>query len=186
MRKKRIRFAGLVLTAFALAAVMTAAACAEAEPQKQNDDGRGYAAAGVEEQADETKNKNADMEEAAKNAELKIAVGGTVLTASLEENSSAQALEQLLADGPLTIEMRDYGNMEKVGALGAELPENNEELTAQAGDLILYQGDSFVIYYAQNTWNLTRLGKIRHTTADELKEILGNGDVTVTLSLNKE
>ena len=65
MRKKRIRFAGLVLTAFALAAVMTAAACAEAEPQKQNDDGRGYAAAGVEEQADETKNKNADMEEAA-------------------------------------------------------------------------------------------------------------------------
>ncbi len=185
MQKKRIGFVRLILTAFFLAAVMTAAACAEAEPQKQNDDGRGYAAASVEEQADKTKNKNADMEEA-KNAELKIAVGGTVLTASLEENSSAQALEQLLADGPLTIEMRDYGNMEKVGALGAELPENNEELTAQAGDLILYQGDSFVIYYAQNTWSLTRLGKIECITADELKEILGNGDVTVTLSLNKE
>ncbi|MGD8403742.1 MAG: cyclophilin-like fold protein [Anaerolineales bacterium] len=41
----------------------------------------------------------------------------------------------------------------------------------------------FVIYYAPNSWNFTRLGKINTVTAGELKEILGEGNVTITLSL---
>jgi hypothetical protein len=40
-----------------------------------------------------------------------------------------------------------------------------------------------VIYYAPNNWNFTRLGKIDDVTAEQLKAILGEGDVTVTLSL---
>ena len=40
-----------------------------------------------------------------------------------------------------------------------------------------------MIYYDTNSWNFTRLGKIQDITADELKELLGDGDVTVTLSL---
>lgn len=74
--------------------------------------------------------------------------------------------------------------MEKVGNLGTNLPTNNEQITTEAGDLILYQGSALVIYYAPNSWNFTRLGKIQNVTADELKEILGDGNVTVKLSLN--
>lgn len=73
--------------------------------------------------------------------------------------------------------------MEKVGSLGQDLPVNDEQITTEAGDLILYQGNSFVIYYAPNTWNFTRLGKINGVSAEELQDILGEGDVTVTLSL---
>ena len=73
--------------------------------------------------------------------------------------------------------------MEKVGSLGASLPRNDEQITAKPGDLILYQGDSFVIYYAPNSWNFTRLGKINDVTQEKLKEALGNGDVKITLSL---
>ena len=108
----------------------------------------------------------------------------TVLTASLADNSSAQALRELLAEGPLTIDMRDYGSMEKVGPLGTELPRNDEQIFTEAGDLILYQGNSFVMYYAPNSWNFTRLGKINNMTADELREVLGDGSVTVTLSID--
>lgn len=79
--------------------------------------------------------------------------------------------------------MQDYGDMEKVGSLGQDLPTNDEQITTEAGDLILYQGNSFVIYYAPNSWNFTRLGKINDVTAEELWEILGESDVTVTLSL---
>lgn len=114
---------------------------------------------------------------------LHIQVNGTTLTAGLEDNSSARALAELLAEGPLTIEMRDYNRMEKVGSLGRNLPANDEEVTAQAGDLILYQGGQFVIYYAANTWNLTRLGRIQGVTAQELRDILGGGDIRATLSL---
>ena len=39
-----------------------------------------------------------------------------------------------------------------------------------------------MIYYDKNSWNFTRLGRIDNATADELKQALGSGDVTVTLS----
>ena len=115
---------------------------------------------------------------------LNLQIGDTQLTADLVENSSTEALQELLADGPLTLELQDYGNMEKVGSLGAELPRNDEQITTEPGDLILYQGNAFVIYYAPNSWNFTRLGKIRDTSEEELRELLGDGNVTVTLSIS--
>lgn len=114
---------------------------------------------------------------------MKITIGNTVLTATLEDNSSARALEERLAQGPVTIHMEDYASMEKVGDFGFQLPTNDKRTTTKAGDLILYLGSSFVIYYDRNSWNFTRLGTIDHISAKELKQILGDGDVTVTLSL---
>ena len=109
---------------------------------------------------------------------------GTVFTATLVENSSAEALKALLAEGDLTIEMSDYGNMEKVGPIGQSLPRNDEHITTSPGDLILYQGSNLVIYYATNTYTLTRLGRIDNVEEDELRTALGEGSVTVTLSLD--
>lgn len=114
-----------------------------------------------------------------------LTIGDTVLEATLADNSSAEALKELLADGPVTINMRDYASMEKVGSLGTSLPRNDEQITTEPGDLILYQGNAFVIYYEPNSWNFTRLGKINDVTQEELKEVLGNGDVEVTLSLGE-
>ena len=115
---------------------------------------------------------------------LTITVGNTKFIATMANNSSAKALMELLSKNPLTIQMKDYGGFEKVGSLGQDLPTNDEQITTGAGDLILYQGKHFVIYYATNSWNLTRLGKINNATGDELKTALGNGNVTVTLSIN--
>ncbi len=109
-----------------------------------------------------------------------IKIGDTTLTATLVDNSSTKALKNML---PLTIEMNDYGNFEKVGSLGTTLPRNDEQISTDAGDLILYQGNSFVIYYDKNSWNFTRLGKINNVSKSELKKILGSGSVTVTLFL---
>jgi hypothetical protein len=117
---------------------------------------------------------------------LYLHIGRTTLTATLVENSSTEALKRRLAQAPITINMQDYGNMEKVGSLGTTLPRNDERITTAACDLILYQGNSFVIYYAPNTYSLTRLGKINNITAQELKNILGSGNVTVTLSLSQD
>ncbi len=114
-----------------------------------------------------------------------IKIGDNTLTAELADNSSADALKEMLSEGSITIEMSDYANFEKVGDLGKSLPRNDEQITTEAGDLILYQGNSFVIYYDTNSWNFTRLGKIKDISADELKNILGDGDVTVTLFLEK-
>lgn len=112
--------------------------------------------------------------------------GGKTFTATLTDNSSAQALLEQLAKGDITVKMEDYGNMEKVGSLGIRLPRNDRPTTTGPGDLILYQGQYFVVYYDTNSWNFTRLGKINHASQADLKAALGKGDVTVTLSLDKE
>lgn len=115
---------------------------------------------------------------------MKITVGDTVFTAVLADNSSVEALKGLLAEGPLTINMSDYAGMEKVGSIGTILPRNDKQITTEAGDIILYQGSSLVIYYDTNAWSLTRIGKIQDATRAELLEALGDGEVTVTFSLD--
>ena len=117
---------------------------------------------------------------------MKITVGDKILTAVLADNSSADALKEILVSGPLTIDMSDYGTMEKVGPIGQSLPTNDEQITTVPGDIILYMGNSLVIYYDTNSWNFTRLGKIQDITQEELKEILGADNVAVTFSLEEE
>lgn len=123
---------------------------------------------------------NADME----NNKIRLTVeGGRTFTATLVDNTSAQALVEQLAKGDITVDMEDYAGMEKVGTLGISLPRNDRPTTTGPGDLILYQGHNFVIYYDTNSWNFTRLGKIDNVSQTELKAALGEGDVRVTLSL---
>ena len=112
---------------------------------------------------------------------LKISVGGYELLATFEENASAEAFIELLSQGPLTVEMADYGGFEKVGPLGTTLTRSDTQITTQPGDVILYQGSQITIYYGTNTWNFTRLARIDDPSG--LGEKLGAGTVSVTFSL---
>ena len=111
--------------------------------------------------------------------------GKSELTATLADNSSALAFFDLLLAGPVTIKMSDYGNFEKVVPIGTSLPRNDTQITTQAGDIILYQGNQITIYYDTNSWNFTRLGKVDGVTQAELKKVLGKGDVTAVFEILK-
>lgn len=114
---------------------------------------------------------------------IAITANGSTMTATLADNSSAEALAALLEEGPLTVDMSDYASMEKVGPIGQSLPTNDEQITTGAGDIILYQGSALVIYYAPNSWSFTRLGRIDDEFVGSLRDTLGTGDVQVTLEL---
>ena len=114
---------------------------------------------------------------------MKLTVNGHEMMATMENNTSAQALRIMLKQGDKTISMRDYGGMEKVGMLWKGLPSNNENITTEPGDLILFMGSSFVVYYERNSWDFTRLGHIDNVSQEQLKNILGSGRVKITLSL---
>ena len=116
---------------------------------------------------------------------LLITINGKTLTADFADNSSAKALAEALAKSSITYQADDYGNFEKVGDLGQTFPKNDENITTEPGDIILYQGHNLCIYYAQNTWSFTRIAKIKGISKDELKEFLGEGEITVTLSVEK-
>ncbi|MCR4734343.1 MAG: hypothetical protein K5829_05005 [Treponema sp.] len=98
------------------------------------------------------------------------------ISAVLEDNSSAQAFYRALQKEAITVLMHDYGSFEKVGSLGQSFPRNDQQITTEPGDIILYQGKNIVIYYDENSWSFTRLGKVEGLSQAELKRILGSGD----------
>jgi len=112
---------------------------------------------------------------------IKLKVNNHVLNVKLEDNSAAKSLMDRLKNGDITIHGEDYGNFEKVGELGFSLPRSDKYITTSAGDIVLYNGDEISVFYDSNSWSYTKLGKIQDTS--NLKKILGNGDVTLVLSL---
>ncbi len=183
-----------------LALLLTITACGSSQEEQNSDKNSEFKsssassnAASEEEKEWKTETEQAEIQSAesawentekeATEMKLKIQVGDTTFTATLAENSSVDALKKLMADGPLTLNMSDYANMEKAADLGVTLPQNNEQMNTQAGDIILYQGRTFVIYYDTNSWSLTPIGKIDNADAESLRAALGSGDVTVILSL---
>ena len=123
--------------------------------------------------------KEEDMTE-----KLYITIGNQTLPVTLVKNNATEALMAALAANPITYEADDYGGFEKVGALGMSLPTNNQQLTTQAGDVILYSGNQIVLFYGSNSWSYTRLGRIDYESLEQLKSFLkaGQGRVSVTLS----
>ena len=112
---------------------------------------------------------------------MEMMIGDTPVTVDWEENESVEALEELAAEG-LTIEMSMYGGFEQVGPIGQSLPANDAQTTTASGDIVLYSGNQLVVFYGSNSWSYTRLGKIVDKTPEEMEDLLGSGDVAVTLS----
>ena len=112
-----------------------------------------------------------------------LKVGGNSMTATLTDNEATRELTKLLEQCDITKRMSDYGGFEKVGALPKSFPTSNTQITTVPGDIMLYQGNQMVIFYGSNSWSYTRLGKIDGATASNLRQFLGNGDITLTLSL---
>ena len=114
---------------------------------------------------------------------LKIHVNDTTFTATLEENSSAKAFAEFLSQGDMTLDMHDYGSFEKVADLPRSFPRNDKQIDTDAGDIILYQGNSITIYYDKNSWNFTRQARIDNVNKKRLQQILGKGNVKATFSV---
>ena len=118
--------------------------------------------------------------EAARSMTLKI--GNKTVDVTWEDNASVEELKKLAASG-LTIKMSKYGGFEQVGSIGQAITRDDKQTRTKPGDIVLYSGDQIVMFYGSNSWRYTRLGKI-NLTEKELKDLLGHGDVTITLSLD--
>ena len=118
-----------------------------------------------------------------KGMKIKITIGDRTRTATLSDNASAKAFYELLKNGPVSIDMHDYGNFEKVGSLGTDIVRSDEDITTTPGDIILYLGNQVTVYYDVNTWSFTLLGHIDGATGENMREFLGDGNVTVGFSL---
>ena len=120
--------------------------------------------------------------EEVKEMTMHLKIGDTAVETAWENNASVEALKVLCADEPLVVEMSMYGGFEQVGSIGKRLPRSDVQITTKAGDLVLYSGNQLVVFYGSNAWAYTRLGHITDRSAKEMAELLGSGDVTITIS----
>ncbi|MBQ8161707.1 MAG: hypothetical protein IJ083_13305 [Clostridia bacterium] len=125
--------------------------------------------------------ENEEGEDNMQGETLKLWIGNTEVQVEWEDNAAVEALTALARNGGHTVSMSRYGGFEQVGHLGQNLPREDEQTTTAAGDIVLYSGDQIVIFYGTNAWAYTRLGHITDRTPEEMRELLGGGDVTVTL-----
>ena len=112
---------------------------------------------------------------------LQLTIGNIPVPVTWEDNESVQALRKLAHEEDLSVQMSMYGGFEQVGSIGANLPRDDVQTTTGAGDIVLYSGNQIVIFYGSNTWAYTRLGHV-DLPQEEMTELLGSGDVIVTIS----
>ena len=113
--------------------------------------------------------------------DITVTVGDRTFSATLEQNSTAEAFLALL---PLTLEMRDLHGNEKYHYLGQSLPTNRTSVgTIHAGDIMLYGDDCIVLFYETFTtsYSYSRIGHI--ADPDGLEQALGSGTVSVTFAV---
>lgn len=178
---KRLICLILVWALAATAAGCVSAAVPPASPSETMDEVPAEAAAPMQE-AEENGGEALQTVEDTMEKALKLSVAGSEVPVVWEENASVEALAELVKTAPLTVQLTMYGGFEQVGPLGASLPRDDVQTTTQAGDIVLYSGDQIVVFYGANSWAYTRLGRITDRSRQQLDELLGNGDVTITLS----
>ena len=115
-----------------------------------------------------------------------ITIDGQTQAVTLVDNQATKTLVEKLQQAPVTVTLNSSGGFEIWGALGFSLPTNNEQINAQPGDVILYNGSNICIFYGSNSWSYTRLGKIDGLSESELRTFLkaGESNISVTLSLS--
>ena len=115
-----------------------------------------------------------------------ITIDGRTEAVTLSNNSATQALVAKLQEASVTVTLNSSGGFEIWGALGFSLPTSDEQINAQPGDIVLYNGSNICMFYGTNSWNYTLLGKIDGLSESELRTFLkaGESNISVTLSLS--
>jgi hypothetical protein len=109
-----------------------------------------------------------------------MTVGERRFAITLTDDAAARAL---VAQLPVTLDMRELNGNEKHADLQQALPTNaSRPGTIRSGDLMLYGSKTVVVFYAtfKSSYEYTRLGRI--DAPADLPQALGPGGVRVRFS----
>ena len=133
-------------------------------------------------QTDQNQPPESGQQEDNVNKQLHLYIDDLEVQVNWQDNDSISELAALAEKGDIVIKMSRYGGFEQVGSIGHSLTRNDKQTTTQPGDIMLYSGNQIVIFHGSNSWSYTPLGKITSLDADQLKQLLSQADVTVTIT----
>ena len=134
-----------------------------------------------DEPAEEARQSSAAQNEV---KELKLYCNDTEIPVTWEYNNTVSELTEEAAKSDIIVSMSMYGGWEQVGSLGRSYTRNDSRMTAKNGDIVLYNGNQIVLFYGENSWSYTKLGKM-DLSESEVTGLLSNGDITLTLKDDK-
>ena len=126
---------------------------------------------------------NGDRNSSSRLDKMNIHIGSKTFTATLYDNPTVTRFKAML---PLTLEMSELNGNEKYFHLPTDLPADAANPgTIHAGDLMLWQSNSLVIFYKtfRTSYSYTKLWRIDN--ASELAAAVGSGSVTVRFELER-
>jgi outer membrane lipoprotein-sorting protein len=182
----------MIFLAFCMTIMFCMSACAGTSKNTSDDQGSVNEISASENNETESPEENVMSEgtamyhtedEAIGDSSMTIKIGDTKVNVDWEDNQAVEALRNMAEDADLTIQMSMYGGFEQVGSIGQSLPRDDKQTTTSSGDVVLYSGNQMVVFYGSNSWSYTRLGHISDKNTEDMTDLLSNGDVTITISI---
>ncbi len=113
---------------------------------------------------------------------LLMTVDGRKVDVNWEDNPSVDAIKKLAKDG-MTVEMQRYGGFEQTGSMAKSVVRNDSSIDVGPGDIVLYNGVQICLYFDDNSYSFTRLGKITGMSVSEIRGMLDKPNVTAVFTL---
>ena len=112
---------------------------------------------------------------------MKLLIDNVEVTVDWENNESVQQILSIASNSDIIVNMHRYGGFEQVGELGHNIVSNNMQITTEPGDIVLYNGNNIVVFFGNNSWSYTKLGKIKGKSLNELKTLLDKSSVVINI-----
>ena len=152
----------ILLTAILLCMVLVLSACVDDPEENDNTDG----------------NNQQEV------TEMYVTINDNKLKVKLANNAAVKELVAMLQQGDVTFTADRNGNFEMYGDVGRSFTTSNTQISATAGDVLLYAGRYLCFFYGSNSYSYTRIGKIEGYSASQLKTLLGADQNSVQVSLS--
>lgn len=115
--------------------------------------------------------------------QIQVQIGNQRFTAQLDDSAASR---DLVAQLPVTLEMRDHGSVEKTGRLPSPLSLTGQPAGADPdiGDVGYYApGNNLVLYYGDQSYynGIVVLGRLEGGAAGRIAALQGTVRVTVSV-----
>ena len=114
--------------------------------------------------------------------DLILTIDGKKVDVIWEDNPSVDAIK-VLAKDTMTVRMERYGGFEQTGSMPKSVVKNDSWIDVGTGDIMLYRGVQISIFFDDNAYDYTKLGKISGMSESEIVAMLDKPNVTAVFTL---
>ncbi len=114
--------------------------------------------------------------------DLILTIDGKKVDVIWEDNPSVDAIK-VLAKNTMTVRMERYGGFEQTGSMPKSVVKNDSWIDVGTGDIMLYRGVQISIFFDDNAYDYTKLGKISGMSESEITAMLDKPNVTAVFTL---